>query len=477
MRALTLYTITLLTAFFLAGCTTPEHPNPTSTTTGATSQNPTPPTPPPSPPPAQPTETSPPPTPTPAQPPPEPAAPAPTGPLSVTFIDVGQGDAIVLTTPTGTAVIDTANRFASSYDPLLAHLDAHDIQTVNALVITHPDADHSGGCNEFLAQVAVTTIYHPGIDTTSQTWDDCRNAITAEGATVHTDADLDPGDTINLLSEFTTLLLHIDASQTSAPNEGGIVLHITYGDFTLALTGDIGCSTEDRIIARGLDLDAVLLKVAHHGSAGSTCDPWLQATTPTYGIIPVGNNAYGHPTDAALARLADHCVTVLRTDQDGSIVVTTDGTTWAFDSTTGPDYAEAPIPSQAPQCTPPAPSPSPAPPPPSEPAGISITDSQFDPPGDDQGENLANEWVQVTNGDATPLDMTGWTLEDEAGFVYSFPDGFTLETVSSVKIRTGHGTNSATDLYCGRGSAVWNNTGDTAYLKDATGATVDQHIG
>jgi ribosomal protein L35AE/L33A len=99
---------------------------------------------------------------------------------------------------------------------------------------------------------------------------------------------------------------------------------------------------------------------------------------------------------------------------------------------------------------------------------LRISGTQFDAPGP-EAPNLANEWVELTNGGAQPQDLTGWSLKDEKNHVYKFPSGFTLAPGTSVKVRTGIGTDSGTDLYWGRKAAVWNNTGDIAYLLDPQG--------
>lgn len=94
---------------------------------------------------------------------------------------------------------------------------------------------------------------------------------------------------------------------------------------------------------------------------------------------------------------------------------------------------------------------------------VSITEIQED------GETSTDEYVEIRNDDADALDATGWTLEDEAGYAYEFPDGFALDAGATVRVHTGDGTDSSTDLYWGRGSPVWNNGGDTAHVYDDAG--------
>ena len=99
---------------------------------------------------------------------------------------------------------------------------------------------------------------------------------------------------------------------------------------------------------------------------------------------------------------------------------------------------------------------------------------RYDSPGDDTGSNssLNAEYVKITNKGSTNRSLTGWTLRDKTGYTYRFPT-FTLKAGATVVVRTGKGTASSTYRYYNRTWYVWNNTGDTAYLKNASGTTVD----
>jgi micrococcal nuclease len=111
-------------------------------------------------------------------------------------------------------------------------------------------------------------------------------------------------------------------------------------------------------------------------------------------------------------------------------------------------------------------------------AEVVISEIRFDADGDDN-ENLNDEWVRITNGGDSAVDLTGWALKDtSASHRYAFPNGFLLEPDASVTVRTGCGTDTATDLYwCNEGSAVWNNSGDTALLLDPAGGIVSSMDG
>ena len=100
---------------------------------------------------------------------------------------------------------------------------------------------------------------------------------------------------------------------------------------------------------------------------------------------------------------------------------------------------------------------------------------QFDPSGDDDLTNasLNREWVQIRNFGAKPWTLTGWSIRDVTGFKFKFPEGFTVQPGATVTIHTGSGANRALHLYWGQGSYIWNNTGDKATFKNASGKVVD----
>lgn len=103
---------------------------------------------------------------------------------------------------------------------------------------------------------------------------------------------------------------------------------------------------------------------------------------------------------------------------------------------------------------------------------VAITATQFDAPGDDR-KNVNGEWVEITNSGKGAVDMTDWILDSSGERVYMFP-GFSLASGASVKVFTGKGTDSSSELYMGMGSPVWNNKGDMGTLKDAAGHIVSQ---
>ena len=112
------------------------------------------------------------------------------------------------------------------------------------------------------------------------------------------------------------------------PNEGSLVARVRYGETSVLFTGDMGFEAEDDMLAANVDVSATVLKVAHHGSAGSSSSEFLEAVNPQYAVISVGaDNDYGHPTEATLNRLAALNIPVYRTDLLGEIAASSDGKT------------------------------------------------------------------------------------------------------------------------------------------------------
>jgi competence protein ComEC len=116
-------------------------------------------------------------------------------------------------------------------------------------------------------------------------------------------------------------------------NEDSVVLLVRYGDFEALFTGDAGLAAEAMLRGKARSVD--LLKVGHHGSRGSTGEELLDSLRPLASIISVGRNDYGHPAPETLARLDSRGIPVLRTDRDGTVSVTTDGTTMKISSGQG----------------------------------------------------------------------------------------------------------------------------------------------
>lgn len=244
--------------------------------------------------------------------------------MKVYYIDVGQGDSILIQTPEDNFILIDAGYSSTT---VVDFLNALSITTLEALIASHPDADHIGGADEVIYEFDVLSIYHPGYEKATQAYQNFITAAESEGCPIYTDDDLDPGDYINISDVLTAQILHIDKNASSS-NDASIVLRVDHNLVSFLFPGDISSTVESELI-QNQDVDIDILKVAHHGSKYSTSDDFLDEATPSDSVISVGeNNPYGHPTPETLARLIAHNSTIYRTDLNGTVTVTTFGTTW-----------------------------------------------------------------------------------------------------------------------------------------------------
>jgi competence protein ComEC len=246
--------------------------------------------------------------------------------LTVSFLDVGQGDAIALRSPAGRwLLIDGGPKRGGPYGDagrrvVVPWLRSHGATQLAAIVATHAHLDHFGGLPAVLDAFDPTFVLEPGEPVPDPGYLGFLGAVESDGAEWRPARrgdrlELD-GVAIDVLSPDSAWA----ASQTDI-NEESVVLLVSYGGTRLLLAGDAGIPTEAHLAGRVGHV--TLLKVGHHGSRGATSDRWLDELQPDDAVISVGaRNRYGHPAPETLARLRAHGVTVLRTDERGTITFT-----------------------------------------------------------------------------------------------------------------------------------------------------------
>ncbi|OKP84346.1 competence protein [Paenibacillus helianthi] len=242
------------------------------------------------------------------------------GTLQVYFFDVGQGDSTLIRTPNNQYVlIDGGNNDQGKN--VVKYLNALGVKTLDAMVATHPDADHIGGLDDVLKALNVKSVYAPKVSHTTQTYKDFLTAVKNEGRTIKA---VTKGVTIPLTGVEANFLAPVNTYGDDL-NDWSAVLKVTYKNKSFLFTGDAELKSENDMLADGKSLKADVLKVGHHGSSSSTSKAFLDAVKPTLAIISVGKNNYGHPDSGILTRLKSANASVLRTDQKGTITAISDG--------------------------------------------------------------------------------------------------------------------------------------------------------
>jgi competence protein ComEC len=188
--------------------------------------------------------------------------------------------------------------------------------------VSHAHADHLGGVSSVLNRFSTGVVIEPGELVADPLYYGFLADLASEAVPWHAGR---PGERFTIDSVSFTIL-HPDRRWSGwgeDVNEDSLVLLIEYRAFQVLFAGDAGFPAERELRSRTRPVD--LLKVGHHGSRGSTGDEWLDSLRPRAAVISVGRNTYGHPSPETLGRLGRHRVAVWRTDQDGTIAVTTDG--------------------------------------------------------------------------------------------------------------------------------------------------------
>ena len=247
---------------------------------------------------------------------PEAKLPPPTG-LRITFLDVGQGDSILLQVPEGAVLVDQGPPEAN----VAQQLRGLGVRRLAAVVLTHPQRDHIGGAETVIRRLAVDHVLDPRLAVSGPYEQAALAAAADRGVDV---AETRAGDAFRLgRLQLRVLWPDRAGSPTEDPNRLPIVLLATYGEIDALLTADAETDVTARLLARRVEI----LKVAHHGSADPGLENELRELRPAIAVISCGvGNDYGHPRASTLAALrGSPGLSLFRTDEDGQVVVESDG--------------------------------------------------------------------------------------------------------------------------------------------------------
>ncbi len=242
------------------------------------------------------------------------------GKLTFAMLDIGQGDALFIESPTGVQILVDAGPPRRVLGELAKVMPMFD-RSLDAVIVTNPDADHIGGFLDVLKSYKVNAFIEPGTYNTSETYKNLKEKVQDKNikellARRGMSLELGDGAVLEILfpdrdvSDWTT-------------NDGSVVARLSYGEQTFMLMGDATIETEKIIIAENPPeyLDSDILKVGHHGSHTSTGEFFAKIVSPEYALISVGkNNRYGHPHQEVLEVLNSFSTKILRTDESGTII-------------------------------------------------------------------------------------------------------------------------------------------------------------
>lgn len=247
------------------------------------------------------------------------AAPNKVDEMKVHFIDVGQGDSTLITCGDHSMLIDAGDD--SKGTALQNYLRKQNVEKLDYLILTHPDADHIGGAPVIITKFEISKVFISNYEKDNKTYQKLIQALDNKRLKYSTPK---VGTQYSLGTATITILAPND--EYDNPNDSSLALLIQNGNNSFLFTGDAGEDAENDILDNKIDISADVYKVGHHGSRYSTSKDFFKAVSPTYAVISCGeNNSYGHPHAETLNTLRTNGVKVYRTDEDGTIIATSDG--------------------------------------------------------------------------------------------------------------------------------------------------------
>lgn len=247
--------------------------------------------------------------------------------LKVSFLDVGQGDAILIEAPNGREMLIDGGRDSSVINELGRSLGFFD-RTIDIVLATHPDSDHIGGLPMVFDKYSVDTFIDSVADTESSFYDALMERVRAEDSNY----SVAKRGMVIILDDKAGVyiaVLYPDADDFTIDetNELSTITKLIYGDTSFMLTGDAGKMPETKLFATDKNLlDSTVLKAGHHGSKTSSAPSFVRAVSPEYAIISAGaDNSYGHPHAEVVETLTDSGAQILETSKEGTVTFISNG--------------------------------------------------------------------------------------------------------------------------------------------------------
>lgn len=239
--------------------------------------------------------------------------------MEVHFIDVGQGDATLITCGGHAMLIDTGDDTKGT--AIQNYLQKRSIKKLDYLILTHPDADHIGGAPVIITKFDIDKVFVSNFEKDTKTYQKLIQALDDKRLRYTT-----PGVGTQYALGTATITILGPNDEYDNPNDASVACMIQNGNNKFLFTGDAEEDAENDILDSGLSISADVYKVGHHGSRYSTSQTFFNAVKPSYAVISCGeDNSYGHPHAETLNTLRINGVKVYRTDEAGTIVATSDG--------------------------------------------------------------------------------------------------------------------------------------------------------
>lgn len=360
--------------------------------------------------------------------------------MQVHFIDVGQGDSILIESPSGkTMLIDGGVKGAGQQ--IVSYLKELGINKLDIVVATHPDADHIGGLIPVLDNMTIEQFYDSGKVHTSQTFEEMLTRIDEKNIPYHVPKI---GDDIELDKDVNVKVLNAN-DQATDNNDASIVLKMTYGNVSFLLTGDAGVALEKEMLQ--YDVKATVLKAGHHGSNTSSSEEFIQAVKPEVTILSYGeDNKYGHPHAEIVDRLQAIGSKIYATADLGTITVSTDGVNYTVNGKETSSVETGNILSKEEPTT-----------------AIEIV-----------SKDLVTEIVGIKNSGQHAVSLKDWQLISNEGHqVYNFPN-LSLQPGKTIYITSGTNAREGQNYLKWTTKQIWLNAGDAAQLRNEKGELVSE---
>ncbi|KGO13937.1 ComEC/Rec2 family competence protein [Clostridium botulinum] len=241
--------------------------------------------------------------------------------LKVHYIDVGQGDSILVQTKDKNILIDAGTRKSS--DNLINYLKKQHIKKLDYVIATHPHEDHIGGMPKVIDEFEISNFYAPKKTANTKIFKDMILQLKKKNLKINV---AKKGISLDLSNDSSLDFLAPVKDNYENTNDSSAVVKLTHGNTKFLFTGDAEKTSEKDILNSNEDLSSNVLKVGHHGSHSSSSKEFLDKINPKIAIISCGkNNDYGHPHKETMKELKKRNIEVYRTDIDGTILLTSDG--------------------------------------------------------------------------------------------------------------------------------------------------------